>query len=196
MFKRLFLLFTMGGALTAGASTITFQPTAQTVSLGATATVDVNISGLSTNQVLGAFDLLVDSNSSILTPTGVVFFSSLGDPTLELTGSTLTASSVEAAETSFLDTSALQGLQANQPFSLFALTYKAVGVGTSSLTLGSNPEILADGSGTILAAPTVTAGSITVTNNMGVTPEPSTLLLVTTGGGAVAAFVRRRRIVV
>jgi len=194
MYKLLFCLMA-GGALTASASTITFQPTSQTVNLGATATVDVNLSGLSAGQALGAFDLLVDSNSSIIDPTSVTFFNYLGNPTLELTGSNLTSSSVEAAETSFETTATLLGLQGTQPFSLFAITYNAIGVGTSTLTLGSFPEILADGSGNKLALPTVTAGSITVVNGSPSTvPEPSTLVLMMSGLGVLGSAVRRRHL--
>ena len=194
MFKFLLVLLA-GGALTAGATTITFQPTAQTVNLGGTATVNVNLSGLSANQAIGAFDLVVDSNPSIITPTSITFFSDLGDPTLELTGPTFTASSAEAAEVSFESTATLLGLQGTQPFSLFSVTYQAVGLGTSTLTLGASPEYLADGDGTILADPSVVNGSITVMGTMAATPEPSSLVLLATGLGAAVTTLKRRGLV-
>jgi hypothetical protein len=196
MTKKILLLLVAGTAFAARASTITFQPASQTINLGASTTVDVNLGGLSANQAIGAFDFLVLNNSSIIVPTSVTFFSDLGDPTLELTGSTLANASAEAAETSFESTATLLALQANQPFSLFQVTYTAVGLGTSSLTLGSSPEILADGSGKILTDPTVTAGSITVVNGgISPVPEPSSFALLGSGACILIGAVKRRRAV-
>jgi hypothetical protein len=195
MIKRLLLLFVGSGVLAAHASTITFQPTSQTIALGSSTTVNVLISGLSAGQALGAFDLFVLNNSSIVSATGVTFGSSLGPLGGQLTGTTFALGSTEGAETSFETTPALLALQASQPFELFQLTYMGVGVGTSSLTLGT-PLVLADGSGSFLPlpAPTVIAGSITVTGPTAVTPEPSSLALLGTGFGTMLMYLRRRRV--
>lgn len=200
MMKRLLLLLIGSGALAANAATLTFQPTSQTIALGSSTTVNVNVSGLSANQVLGAFDMFVLSNSSVLSATGVKFFSFLGDPGMELTGSTLASGSTNGAETSYEETPTLLGLQSAQPFSLFQVTYTGIGVGTSSLTLGSQ-LYLVDGAGTILDAPSVTAGSITVTGTgtqppppPSVVPEPSSLTLLSTGCGSLMVYLKRRRV--
>jgi hypothetical protein len=194
MIKRLLLLVVSSGFLAAHASTITFQPTSQTIALGSSTTVNVLISGLSAGQALGAFDLFVLNNSTILSATGLTFGSSLGAPGSEFTGTTFASGSTEGAESSNEATSTLLALQASQPFSLFQLTYKGIGVGTSSLTLGT-PLYLADGSGSFfpLPAPTVLAGSITVTGPTSVTPEPSSLALLSTGYGTMLMYWRRRR---
>jgi hypothetical protein len=193
MIKRLLLLLMASGALAANASTISFQPAAQTITLGSSTTVDVSLGGLSANQALGAFDLFVLNNASILTPTNVFFYSNLGDPGFQLTDSILASGSANAAETSLESTSTLLALQSSQPFSLFRLTYLAIGVGTSSLTLGPN-LVLADGDGTILTTPDSTPGSITVVDSgVSPVPEPSTLALLGSGVSILMASIKRRR---
>jgi hypothetical protein len=196
MIKTLALSLLASCALTAGASTITFQPTSQTVNLGASTTVDVLIGGLAPGVALGAFDLFVTSNSAIISATNVTFFSNLGAPGSQITGTTFSNLFTEGAETSLAATAALLALQSTQPFSLFELTYKGVGVGTSSLNLGNLAnEYITDGGGIILPNPTVTAGSITVLGTVPVTttPEPSTWLLVTSGAGMLTSAIKRRR---
>lgn len=190
MIKRLVFLLACS-ALTAGASTITFTPNSQTINVGGTATVDVNISGLSANQALGAFDLFVKSDSSIVDATSVTFFSSLG-PDLSFSGSTLDSGLTEAFETSNSTTAALLGLQSGQPFSMFAVTYTGVASGTSALSIATSPEYLADGAGALLADPNVVDGSITVLGKTAPTPEPSTLALFGSGCCALVAAAKRR----
>lgn len=195
MIKPLSLLLLLASAFSAHAATITFQPNAQSIALGASTTVDVRVSGLSANQVIGAFDLFVLNNASIIKATNLTFFSALGAPGSELTDFSLGSSSVEAAETSFESSATLLGLQNSSPFSIFRLTYMGVGAGTSSLTLGS-PLYLADGTGAILPAPTVVAGSITVVGGTPVTttPEPSSLALLGSGSSLLLVALRRRKI--
>jgi hypothetical protein len=193
MIKRLLILFLCSGVLAARASTITFQPTSQTIALGSSTTVNVEISGLSADQALGAFDLFVLNNSSILSATGLTYSSFLGDAGSRLTDTVFGVGSVEGAENSYLSNPDLLALQSTQPFSLFQLTYTGIGVGTSSLTLGS-PLVLADGTGAKLDAPTVIAGSITVTGTTPPpVPEPSSLALLSTGCGSLLLYLKRRR---
>jgi|GEM_PF-2348839 len=194
MIKRLLFILLASSALAANASTITFQPTSQIINLGASTSVDVSIGGLSAREALGAFDLFVTNNSSIITPTSVLFYNNLGDASLQLTDSLLSGGLANAAETSFESTATLLALQSSQPFALFRLTYMGVGVGTSALTLGDG-SILADGNGTILSDPTVTPGSITVVEDGGMSPvpEPSTLVLLSSGVSVLMASVKRRR---
>lgn len=194
MIKRLLFILLASSALAANASTITFQPTAQTINLGESTTVDVSLGGLSAREALGAFDLFVANNASIITPTGVFFYNNLGDASLQLTDSILSGGLANAAETSFESTATLLALQSSQPFSLFRLTYTGVGVGTSALTLATG-SILSDGAGNILSDPDVTPGSITVLDGgLSPVPEPSTLALLGSGVSLLMATVKRRRL--
>jgi len=194
MIKRLLFILLASSALAANASTITFQPTSQTINLGESTTVDVSLGGLSARDALGAFDLFVSNNASIITPTGVFFYNNLGDSSLQLTDAILSGGLANAAETSFESTATLLALQSSQPFSLFRLTYTGVGVGTSALTLAAG-SILSDGAGNILSDPNVTPGSITVLDGgLSPVPEPSTLALLGSGVSLLMATVRRRRL--
>ena len=189
MLRRIALFAFAISACSASAATISFLPTAQTIGVGASTTVDVRVSGLSVGQVLGAFDVTVLSTSSIVTPTGVVFLGNLGNPGSELTISGVTSGSAFAAETSLETTTTLQGLQTTQPFALFRITYLGVGPGTSPLTV-TTPLVLSDGAGNVLPVTASGTASITVTGNVGTVPEPSSFFLL---GGTMAVFGLRRK---
>jgi hypothetical protein len=176
------------------AATISFSPSSQSVAQGDAVNVDITVSGLTANQVIGGFDLTVLSDSSIVTNTGVTFASALGTPSLELTSSSFGVGTASASEVSFEDSATLDGLQSSPPFSIFRLTYTATGVGTSTLGFALTPRDLSDGAGNLIASTALTfgTGSITVTGTGSGVPEPAAFLLSSLGLG-FAALLRCRQ---
>jgi hypothetical protein len=150
----------------------------ETIGPGGTATVALDISGLTPGSTaLGTYDVNVGFNPGLITFGTATF----GDPVLgsdELdpegygTINTVTAATgtVDVFELSLDDSAALL---ASQPsgFTLATLTFNAVGTGTSALSLSVNT--LGDENGNSLSA-TLENGSITVQNQGG-------------GGGTVQA---------
>ena len=148
-----------------------------TASAGGTATVDLNISGLTPGTALGAFDLNIGFDPA------VVSFSSalIGDPLLggdqldpegfgTLSGIVPGTSTVELYDISLDDPSALTASQPTS-FTLATLTYNAVASGMSSLVLSVNG--LADQLGNSISS-AFEDGSISVTSGggTGVTQAP------------------------
>jgi hypothetical protein len=144
--------------------------------------VTLTVSGLTPNQVIGAYDLRVLFNSSIVTAQSIVLLGTLGP-----VGDNLTATSVgtpgqaDAAEVSFATIAALTPLQATQPFGIFRITFLGSAVGTSALTFANAPRVLSDGNGNTISGVIVNTGSITVVSNGngGEIPEPGTWVLMT-----------------
>jgi hypothetical protein len=161
---------------TAHAIVIQFVPGVQTVSLGDTVDVEVRILDLGGGAPpsLGAFDLDVTFDPSILTPTAVTFGAFLGDPSLleAVTGFTFFPGLVDLFETSFLSGVELDALQPD-PMLLATLSFDAVGLGTSALVF--TDVILGDALGDPLIA-TWSSGSVTVTGSA--VPVPGTAWLL------------------
>ena len=90
--------------LLGGTVSVTIVPPSQSVAQGQPVTVDVDVSGLGNPPSVGAFDLTVSFDPALLLPTGVIFGSFLGDPTIPtaLTDFTLSTSAIEFAEVSLL----------------------------------------------------------------------------------------------
>ena len=106
--------------------------------VGDTFTADVLVSGLGNFSAssLGAFDLNLTFNPSIVSFVGLTFGPLLGDATLAVpetvTGFTPVAGSVNAFSVSLLTPAQLEALQPAS-FTLFTVTLEVVGAGDSSL---------------------------------------------------------------
>jgi hypothetical protein len=172
-------------ATSAQAATLTFVPSAQTVVGAGPVTVDLFISGLGLGSPpsVGAFDLDVSFDPTILSPTNVVFSSFLGDPGSgeALTTFSFVSGAVDLAALSLLLPGALDLLQPSS-FRLATLSFSTLAIGTSPLTFSQ--ILVADAFGAPLAV-TATAGSVSKV------PEPSSLVLISSGVGSL--FVLRRR---
>jgi hypothetical protein len=161
---------------------LSFSPSAQLVPIGNQAIVDVNISGLTGPLALGAYDLNVNFNSSILSLASISFGIglNLGNPLNSTTG-TFGTNPLNVFEVSFVSPATLSAGQPDS-FRLFTLTFNTLSLGTSPLSFSS--VILGDQNGDPLTA-TLGAGSITVT------PEPSTWLLMASGLVGLGAYRRK-----
>ncbi len=123
-------------ATSALALSVDFVPGSQTVPVGRPVSVDTVLSGLAAAgpPSVGAFDLDVSFDPSILSPTGVTFGAFLGDPSLfeALTASSFLPGVVDLAEVSLLAPTDLDTLQPVS-FALATLSFDTLAFGNSSL---------------------------------------------------------------
>jgi predicted extracellular nuclease len=175
--------------LGAGAAVVSVSPLTQQTAVGGVASVTVSISDLASTESLGAFDINLDFDPAVLSFSSVTFGTGLDVLGLGLgiqaygpdgTGR------MNIFEVSVDEVADLNTLQLDA-FSLFTLTFDAIGAGTSNLTL--NLADLADADGLALAA-SVQHGSVEVTP----VPLPGALWLLASGLSAAGVALRRRRV--
>ncbi len=156
------------------AVTITLDPMLQTILPGDTAIVDLNISGLGNfvTPTLGAFDLDVTFDASLLSFTDVTFGTFLGDPALFEAITLVDFSAGGLLELSLLSSIALDAIQPDA-FTLATLEFTGIGVGTSPLNLEN--VVLSDALGFVISNPTLENASVNVIASV---PEPSPSLLM------------------
>jgi hypothetical protein len=164
----------------AQAGIISIDPLTQTVGLGSSINVRVQISGLGAFSApsLGAYDLNVSFNPLLLQFLGAT----LGDPILgdqldllglgSIQSVTPSAGSVGLFELSLDSIDDLSNLQSSS-FVLGTLSFQTIGLGTSSINIGVNA--LSDAYGDALTSG-IQNGSVIV--NASAVPEPNSVLLV------------------
>lgn len=169
------------------AATLSLQPSTASVAQGGSFTVDLLVSDLGANDDLGAFDLSVLFDASVLQFSGYTLGTGLGDTaageafdaSLGLTGNGV----LNLSQVSLLwDLSSQAG-----SFKLATLTFTASQVGTGALSIGG--VTLGDAWGAPVSATTL-GGSVAVTPAV---PEPQALALMLAGLGVVGVAAARRR---
>lgn len=188
----IFAALLLGGSVRLVADTIIVSvvPGTQSAAVGDQVDVAVSISGLGNGAApsLRGYDLEIGYDPTVLANTGVTF----GDPALgdqlalpcgtspcSLTLTHSGAGSLEDVEVSLDSIKALDSLQAGA-FTLFTVDFKAVGMGSSAITL-SNVTLANSFGGRLFAE--ITGGEVDV-NSTGKTsdvPEPGSLWLLATG---------------
>ena len=159
------------------AQILSISPAAQTVSAGQTLSVNVLLGGIvSGTSNVGAFDLHLDFSATVLTPTGVSFGPSLGNPSLleAFASSTLLPGEVQFAEASLLTPAMLAAMQGSS-VTLATIGFRATGSGSTMLTF--TQTVVDDPLGNKLTITSVPASVTAV-------PEPSGIELA-----ALAAWV-------
>jgi hypothetical protein len=196
-----------GLAGTSAASTISVLPSTQTIAPGATATVDIVLSGLAAGETVGGFSFLLNFNNSILgTPESFV-----NDPDHKMGALPLDGSpgfnggsgsplSLYFLADGLISEPALKALEGTG-FRLATVTFTGLNEGLSPLTLSISPlagTFLSDFTGFGVIPATAVNGSVCVDNpatagdpcaRVSPVPEPATLSLL----GAGIAFAARRR---
>ncbi len=187
----LFFLFTTSSNAT---PILSISPETQTVSTGATVLFDVNITGLATGIALGAFDLNINFDSTLLSFNTMAF----GDPLLRgidqldplnlgdsLSLSTPSFGLVNLIDTSLYDQATLIAAQGSS-FTLAVLSFNTLASGISPITLSINS--LSNVNATTIQA-AIQSGSVTIadhpilnTEKLNTVPEPATFLLLTLSG--------------
>ena len=145
---------------------IAFEPANQTIVIGQTATVNIFVSGLaadSVKEIIGAFDLDVGYDSTIVQATTVAFGSELEDATgASLQDADLsTAGVVDFAEVSLVHDVKLDVSQGDS-VQLATLSFTGVSPGTSPLTFLFDHLNDVKGLEALMLFPTVLNGSIAV----------------------------------
>ena len=189
VFCLVFIFLTASPSL---AITVGIYPPSQDVTVGNTAEVELVISGLGlfSSPSLGAFDIDIGYDASLLSFSNATF----GDPIFgdqldlfgfgSLSGVGAGPGSVNLFEVSFDSPTDLDAFQLDS-FILATLTFDTILQGSTPLTI--DRLVLSDSSGLSLSAGTI-QGNI----NINSIPEPSTILLL--GIGLVAVTGYRRRI--
>lgn len=171
------------------AASLGFSPADQSVDLGDQVSTDVVFFDPG-GALVGAYDIVVEFDPSVLSFNDVLFGSALGAPLDSLQAVVeIVAGDLNVAELSFLfDFSALQ--DGVSDVTLFSVVFDTVQAGTSALGLrgnvGGDPAVfLGDEFGFPLPVDGVAGGRINVNARPQVVPEPEVLLLLAFGLGWV-----------
>jgi len=172
---------------TANAYQLTFNPQTQSVAVGGNVAVDAVLSGLtSASQIVSAFDVSVDFNSSIVSFLSGTLGTNFG-ALASFANPTVSGSSISWNLTSAELDAALQGMQGDS-VSLGTLNFNALAVGSSPLSYSYSDVT---GLNSSALSPDLLTGNITVTGT-GPVPEPSTLMLLSLGVLGMLAAKRRK----
>lgn len=178
------------------AITLEFTPSSQTTILGNQVSIDLVISdlGAGTEPSLGAFDISVGFDSSIIAFNNAVFGDQLdlfGLGSIKGTDTVIVSPDLNLFEISLDLPNDLNALQADS-FILSTVTFDAVGIGTSNPTF--NDVTLSDASGLLILDTEIQSGLITVEEATTTpVPEASTVPALLALGMIGILMLRRQK---
>ncbi len=174
----------LGGLAVADANalTVTLAPATQSVVQDQTAQLDIVVGDV-LPAGLGGYSITLAFDPSILDFASAV--SHLPGVTWGLSAKVSAPGQLELSDLSFEEPADLVNLE-SASFTLATVSYKAIGVGTSAISVTKLD--LADAAGSLLAAGLPAGAAVTVS----AVPEPATLLSLLGGLAVVGAAVRRR----
>jgi hypothetical protein len=188
------LVVAMVGAEQTKADTAGLSVSSTTVTLGNTAAITLEISGLGNATALGTFDINIGFDPGILGFSSATY----GDPHLgdqldlealgTISSTTPEIGTVELFELSLDSPGVLASSQATG-FTLVTLDFNTLGLGQSALSISINA--LGDQNGNSLSATTLD-GSVTVNPSTVAAAEPGTVLLLGSGLLAIVGAARKR----
>ncbi len=172
----------------ASALSLSLVPFPPSIEVGEPVFVYIMIHDLGQPPSLGAYSIAVSYDPTILSDIGIIsFFGFLGYDTGDsVTSESHVPGSVVLEETSLLNVPDLQALQFDEhSFPLAILIFTGLNPGTSPLTFAA--AALSDENGSTLSPVEL------INSQVGVVPEPSTLLLLTTGTAGLLWQRRKAR---
>lgn len=198
--KRIFCLMALAATLTMASQamgyTLSFSPATQDISLGDSATINVNLA-LEGPEVLQGFNFALGFDSNILQ------FASLSSPEIPIVGASVTPGDFSLFYGNYIggftyqsninpDTIGFNGFLPTTPldpsdgnFTLAALTFTGINWGTSPLTLTGDLDLGQDDAGNFLYY------LIDESATVNVVPEPATCLLMGLGLAGIICFRRK-----
>jgi Cohesin domain len=171
-----------------GPAELSIVPEESSVQVGSSITADVSFSNLN-NTLIGAYDLTIDYNPSLLSISSVTYNTYLDGPLNSIQGSNSSLGALEVYEVSL-------GSLANQSgfgtVPLFDITFNSLAAGTSALsfdTVANGGATISDQNGNAFTNYTLVNSSVSITSPVGPPPTQAPEIDSSAAGAAVTLLL-------
>jgi hypothetical protein len=190
----------LGATAAMAAPIVSFVPSSMNVAVGGPYSIDVNISGLDSSQIVSAFDLNIKYNPAIIGFTGYTLGAGLGGLWDSVDASVPPMDFGVQAYSLEVDDDILADDQTDNAFTLMTLSFMGLTDGVSTLFFGNSQDFEINLVGRLgESLEDVSFGRACIAVGQGdcriTVPEPATYALigVALAGALVPGFLRRRR---